>query len=125
MERARDLLARMVPDAEEVTATLHADPIFVDAGGNSERIGCPFCDADIEDTWWRNSMDAAYRSAFRHLETTTPCCGNDVSLNDLRYEWPAGFARLVLEAWNPRVTRLDGDELSELEEALGASLRTI
>jgi hypothetical protein len=55
----------------------------------------------------------------------TPCCGSRVSLNDLRYEWPAGFARLVLEAWNPNVTRLDEEEVSKLEEVLGAPLRII
>jgi hypothetical protein len=125
MERARDLLERMVPDAEEVTASLHEDPVFVDAGGNAERIACPFCDADIGATWWTKAMYDPHRSAFRRLEVVTPCCGNDVSLNDLRSEWPAGFARLVLEAWNPNVTRLDANEVSELEETLGAPLRII
>jgi hypothetical protein len=124
-ERARDLLQEMVPDAEEVMATMHDDPVFVDAGENTERVACPFCDTDVGDEWWKKAMEDAARSEYRHLQVVTPCCGSRVSLNDLRYEWPAGFARLVLEAWNPNVTRLDEEEVSKLEEVLGAPLRII
>jgi hypothetical protein len=46
-------------------------------------------------------MDASYRSAFEDLAVRTPCCHTDTTLNELDYDWPAGFARFVLEARNP------------------------
>ena len=124
-ERARELFEELVPEADEVTTILHHDPVFVDAGENTERIACPFCDADLSGEWWGTAMDDASRHAFRDLEVVTPCCSRRVSLNDLRYEWPAGFALVVLEARNPNVTRLDEDDLIRLEEVLGARLRII
>jgi hypothetical protein len=48
-----------------------------------------------------------------------------VSLNELRYDWPAGFARVVLEAMNPDVPDLPATALAELAQRLGAHLRVI
>jgi hypothetical protein len=30
-----------------------------------------------------------------------PCCGAQVSIDERVYEWPVGFARFVLDIWNP------------------------
>lgn len=69
-------------------------------------------------------MDAAYASHFADLTTTTPCCGASGSLNDLHYEWPAGFARFTLEALNPNAD-LDDQHLLTLESILGCPVRVI
>ena len=38
-------------------------------------------------------MDKAFESNFELLTSVAPCCGNEVSLNELRYGWPSGFAK--------------------------------
>jgi hypothetical protein len=61
----------------------------------------------------------------RESRRTVACCGALVSLNDLIYEWPAGFARFVLEAMNPNVRDIADDELASLAAILGTPLRKI
>ncbi len=70
-------------------------------------------------------MDKAYASAFEELAITLPCCGGTTSLNDLDYDWPAGFAKFVLEAMNPNVKDLDVEAVNRLEATLGCALRRI
>ncbi len=70
-------------------------------------------------------MDDAFKVRFTALAVTTPCCGANVSLNDLNYEWPAGFARFVLEAMNPGVGDLATAEIAALAEIVGSPLRRI
>jgi hypothetical protein len=70
-------------------------------------------------------MDAAWDAHFRDLTTIAGCCGASVSLNDLRYVWPAGFARFVLEAMDPDVADLSAAEHAKLETTLGCELRRI
>jgi len=43
----------------------------------------------------------------------------------LRYVWPAGFARFVLEAMNPNISDLTAAEQGMLQETLGCRLRRI
>jgi hypothetical protein len=62
---------------------------------------------------------------FIDLAITTPCCGASVSLNDLRYVWPAGFGRFVLKAMNPNIPDLQYDEEAQLRTILGCNLRKI
>lgn len=73
-------------------------------------------------------MDEAYASDCANLSARTPCCGSIVSLNDLDYQGPAGFARfeVVAEDWN--VTRselLSAQELDRIGQALGHSVRQV
>ena len=70
-------------------------------------------------------MSRAFESAFVSLTVSVPCCGSTISLNDLHYERPAGFARFVLEARNPNVADLPEEEIAGLSSILGASLRLI
>ena len=54
-----------------------------------------------------------------------PYGGWRADLNDLRYEWPAGFAQFVIEI-GPRAERfLAAGELGHLEESLGCSIRQV
>jgi hypothetical protein len=46
-------------------------------------------------------------------------------LNNLRYDWPMGFARYVLEASDPEVDGLNAEHLQASEDALGWKLRII
>jgi hypothetical protein len=118
--RLRELLSRA--EAVRSRATEHVE--FVDQGGNVERVSCPECGADLGN-WWPDAMDRAHAHHFADLAVTVPCCGAATSLNDLRYDWPAGFARFVLEALNPGVPDLPDTALAELEQRLGARLRVV
>jgi hypothetical protein len=124
-QRAKDQFAQFVPGADEVTETRSEDIQFVDPGANLERISCPRCGQDLAIEWWQERMDAASATRFIALAVTTPCCGANVSLNDLNYEWPAGFARFVLEALNPGVADLAPTEVATIAEIVGAPLRRI
>ena len=70
-------------------------------------------------------MDLSRLKSFRNLKITTPCCRAPSTLNDLDYEWPAGFARFVLEASNPNVSELPGQQVRALSRILGCKLRQI
>ena len=97
---------------------------FIDQGSNFEGVYCPACSADL-DQWWKEAMDRAWQTRFANLAAVVPCCGSATSLNDLRYVWPAGFARFVLEAKNPGITDLAHHDLAQLETTLGCRLRRI
>ena len=56
---------------------------------------------------------------------STPCCAFVTSLNDLDYQWPAGFSRFVLEARDPNIRELDKEQIEKLEEVVGGRLRQI
>lgn len=125
LERARDYLAGVVPDADEVAATVTDDVNFVDMGANFERVSCPQCGHELDVAWWQDAMDASGETNFATLDITTPCCAAATSLNDLRYEWPAGFARLVLEARNPNVRDIEEADAAALSSILGTPVRRI
>jgi hypothetical protein len=121
---ARRALAALFPQAEQIAVRTTPTIEFVDPGGNFERICCPNCGAELDVAWWHAAMDHAYAIGFTRLIVETPCCRWAGSLNDLTYEWPAGFARFVLEARNPNGT-LDQDSLIRLSRIVGHDLHVI
>jgi hypothetical protein len=123
-EEARRLLTSFVPHADEVRVWLTSDIEFIDQGSNWERVHCPNCGSELDIRWWQEAMDAAYATKFTNLIVLLPCCHNECSLNDLRYERPAGFARFVLEARNPEAD-LNDAQVQALEQKLGCALRKI
>ena len=118
-QAGQHLLATFVGRSTEVRGTVEDDVAFVDCGANMDRMSCPLCGAPLAKPWWDESMDRAYRSGFRQLAVILPCCGRSCSLNDLIYDWPMGFARYILEAEDPGISRLDDRQLRALEGALG------
>jgi len=121
---ANDYLLSVLPQAEDIIWMASDAITFVDPGNNFERIICPACGTELAMPVWQQMMDAAYQTAFSDLTVTMPCCGVSGSLNDLHYEWPAGFARFSLEALNPNAD-LDDQQLHTVEELLGCSIRKI
>lgn len=116
---------QFVPHAETIETSSSATIQFVDPGGNFERVRCPACATDITD-WWTTAMDAAWQSNFADLSISVPCCAITTTLNDLQYEWPAGFARFTLAARNPnREHGLSVEALDERQEILGCRLRQV
>jgi hypothetical protein len=124
-ERAVNILRAFTPRADRVHAEVFPEIQFIDPGENFEGVMCPSCGEDITDSWseW---MDTAAQSQFSKLSIELPCCGLPSDLNMLRYDWPAGFARFMLEAMNPSLDDwLPQANLVVLEETLGCKLRQI
>jgi hypothetical protein len=119
------LLRSWLPAAEDITSELREETQFVDPGANLERVECTFCGCNLFD-WWQDAMDEASACGFATLEVVVPCCHTETTLNDLRYEWPAGFARFVAEVRNPgREEALTDEEIRQLEQILGCALRQV
>jgi hypothetical protein len=71
-------------------------------------------------------MDAAYSHGFEDLRFETGCCATRTTLNDLLYEWPAGFARFALEVSGSGVDGfLSERELEALSCALMCAVRQV
>ena len=124
--RARDRLAEIAPDADEIEIQVRSNVSFFDGGANFGVIRCPSCSAEIAVEWWQERMDDDHtEDGFRLAEYATPCCSARCTLHELIYEWPQGFGRFSLEAMNPNVGELDERQKGELEELLGTPLRVI
>jgi hypothetical protein len=127
LQRGRGLNAfrRLVPRASKVIEECAGSTVFVDAGSNFESVHCPVCGADISLQWWKHQMDTAWNTRFEQLTVDLPCCNSSLSLNDLTYTWPQGFARWYLSAANPGRQRLTSDEIASVEVPVGTQLREV
>ena len=123
-QAALDLLTAWLPAADVVNGTASDEVNFVDPGMNLMQIFCPACSIELDMGIWQGFTDVAYATQFADLTVTMPCCCAVGSLNDLQYDWPAGFARYVLESLNPNGD-LDHVQLDELAQILGCPLRKI
>lgn len=122
--QARTVLASLLSEGE-VSITMMEEVSFIDQGSNFERVLCPCCGAVVPMEWWSQEMDRAYgASHFQDLSIMLPCCQTPSSLNDLDYDWPAGFARFLLEARSPG-SDLTPEHVSLLASVLGCSVRKI
>lgn len=121
---AQDVLATYLPQASRVQVCTSKHIEFVDAGANFESISCPHCGTQLEVEWWQDAMDRAAETRFENLTVLTPCCETKLSLNDLVYQFPGGFARFVLSADNPQAD-LKAGQLEVLAKILGCQLRRI
>lgn len=124
IDQAVSLLKISIPSIVDIKVMVSEKVRFIDSGTNWERILCPNCSAPIDMEWWQNAMDKAFKNGFRDLCINVPCCGSETTLNDLRYDWPAGFARFSIEIHNPRI-EIPNEVLKRLEAILGVSLRKI
>jgi hypothetical protein len=122
---AQAMLREWLPAADRVTITVDEHVRFVDQGSNFEGVFCPVCGIELSMEWWQAAMDRASDVQFSDLRVIVPCCSVATSLNDLRYEMPAGFGRFVLEAQNPNVPDLPADQLRQLKFVLGCAVRVI
>jgi hypothetical protein len=123
-EHAEAVLRVALPGADDVVSQVTEHVRFVDCGDNFEGVACPRCGTEI-GVWWSVVMEVAHEQQFSDLRATTPCCGQRVSLNDLVYSWPSGFARYTLEAVNPGLGSLPDRVRSRLETVLDCRVRVI
>ena len=110
--------------AENITSIVYDTPAFIDCGENLEEIKCPICGETLDFDWWGNAVDEAAEIGFSDLTIATPCCHKDSSLNDLKYNFPCGFACAEIDMLNP-TSELDDDCLKPLRELIGEPIRII
>lgn len=123
--QARAMFETFVSKTYEISSRVYENVIFIDAGVNYEHISCPFCGAALNHNWWIDEMDRSFnKTNFTDLTTSTPCCDIRCTLNDLKYEWPMGFARFIIEAIDPD-TDIEETQIHELEHILQCTLRKI
>ncbi len=130
-------LESWTPDGEEVDAKVYDHVEFIDQGDNLETIICPACNKRLDKVgdeliadWWEYANLIADMTkgngVFRLDESCTikmPCCQKESKFTDLKFDWPAGFARSELIAHNPYLEfDLSSDRLHELERILGSKL---
>nr|WP_315481723.1 hypothetical protein [uncultured Undibacterium sp.] len=118
------LLEAFFPLAEEVKFEISDSVNFYHPGANWSGVECLNCGVNAE-SWWDDVMDQAAESQFRSLTFIAPCCGAEVSLNNLKFIWPAAFGSFVLEAMNPRSKNLSSEQFTLLESTLECSLREV
>jgi len=123
---AVSLLRSLAPQADRVKAQVFNNVTFIDQGANFESVHCPGCKIEVEIASWQDWMSKASGSEFCDLSLAMPCCGASTSLNDLIYEWPAGFARFALIIQNPNIGGwLAEEKLAEVDDVVGCKLRQI
>jgi hypothetical protein len=122
-ERAVSMLIVFTKPRDEVSARYTDEIEFVSQGANWLSVSCPACGADLWP-WWADVSNAAGENHFRDLSVTTPCCGAKTSLHDVKYDWPAGFGKFVLESMNPTIS-ITPEQEQQLAECLGMPLRTV
>jgi hypothetical protein len=123
--KAVALLAEALPHAHELYAEQTPGVQFIDQGSNFKSVACPLCGTVLDTAWWQRAMDRAWGGkAFVDLLADLPCCGGRVSLNDLMYDMPAGFARFMIDLYEPEGD-VGPEAYAELERSLGCKLRKI
>ena len=123
--RAAVLALQNCVKAEEISFFQSGQVEFFDCGSALNHISCPRCGAAVPLDWWQQKRDEHYKSDhFFVLEEDMPCCSKTVSLNDLRYEAPCGFASLCFTVRDPE--EAVGQEAVEcLSERFGILFRTV
>lgn len=92
---------RIMAVNKEISEQLYNEIIFIDSGSNFEGIRYNHCMTYLEPDWWAEQMDTKSSTHFNDLSIISPCCASAVSLNELHYIWPMGFAKYVIEIMNP------------------------
>lgn len=126
-QRGVHLLARLAPagaSGEPAHEVHFGKTVFVDAGANFESVTCPWCGMAILLEQWQDWMGAAASTEFTQLNVRTRCCDVTTSLNELRYDWPQGFARWWLEVMNP-TAQLSDTQIEVVAEAIGHPVRVV
>ncbi len=123
--RARQRLSEIAPAADEINLIVSDSVEFFHCGVNFERVLCPSCGVEIPDGWWKERMNDDHEDGFKLSSYRSPCCGEQHTLHDLKYEWPQGFGRFALEAMNANIGELDEQRRQELERILATKLRVI
>jgi transcription elongation factor Elf1 len=100
---------------EQIELSVTDSVEFIDQGENFENVSCNLCGQLLEIEDWQNLMDIAF---------ITTCCKKETSLNTLKYNSPAGFAKFTICLTNIK-SEPRANELSELIALLQCEVRII
>lgn len=105
---------------DEIDVDFHDTVHVVDAGVNTTAMTCPAC-GTVSDEGFLLALLEDHPDGLETLDVRMPCCGRTVPLTVVRFDWPIGFARFELCAWNPvrESPWLDEVELRRVGEVLG------
>jgi hypothetical protein len=123
--KAVELFQKLTPIADEIKAEVSKTIRFVDCGENFSRVSCPKCHHELDLDSWQSWMGEEAEADFPLRPKPMACCGAKLTLNDLSYDWPQGFARFTLKAMNPDIANLEQIDLKQFEKILGSPLRKI
>lgn len=110
--------------ADSIAVHVYENPVFVDCGSNLEEIRCPSCGECVSFEWWVEAMEQAGAQHFAELNVEIPCCGSVISLNELMYHFPCGFACVEFDILNP-IEELDMESIKRIEKLLDVPIRVI
>ena len=111
-------------DLSKVDIVVSDNVEFIDQGSNFNGITCPRCKSEIDMEWWQDSMGTASESNFESLNFLLPCCEEVCSLNDLEYDWPAGFAKFSIQISNLK-GEVDSSIVQKLEDIISCRIRKV
>ena len=123
LESVKELLARKI-ECDRIQIRSSNEPSFIDCGSNLHSISCPNCGSKVDLHWWGKEMDKAYNNSFASLDVCLPCCKKESSLNDLKYDFPCGFACSVVEVLNPSGEITEGLQ-EQIREIIGSPIRIL
>ena len=123
-QSAVQALKRLV-EADEITFEQPDRPVFVETCRDG-MIFCPRCGAAVDHKWWRDKIAEMEQAedGFFILEQDLPCCGKNVSFNNLKYEQPSGFATMIFTIRNPK-TPVGKEVTDALSERFGLLFRVV
>ncbi|WP_234021048.1 Tox-REase-5 domain-containing protein [Streptomyces sp. Tu 6176] len=116
-KRAVKTLELLAPGHDGVKATWHDKIMFIDCGSRFDQVSCPRCSSVLDRTWLGDQISKSRETGL--LDVISPCCGVELSLNDLIYRDPCGLARFDISVWNPGRSWLTNGELKAVGKALG------
>lgn len=126
VEYVAGLFAGPGDHVESVKAVFYERITLIDAGQYMEDVFCPRCGGSIGLDWFwdllrQESGGLTVDPAVGDLDVTVPCCGRPLTLPELRFEAPVGFARFEVSAmnWTRDVWELSSEELAAAGEILG------
>ena len=122
----RDALQNL-SDTDEARLKDYGKLQFIDAGELAKSVTCPSCSHNLTAEEWRNWMHQDWQGedGFHLHETEAPCCGQKMTLAELSYDAPQGFARWIVSARVIERGPLNDEELEHLEELAGIPLTAI
>ncbi len=121
-------LAILAPKAEEVAIEVEGEHIqFFDCGENFETVKCPACQSELSNGIWGDWMSEDYGEGpgFDLARRELPCCSATLTLNELTYDMPQGFARFGVGAMNCDRPNLTTADRQILDAAIGTRVRII
>jgi hypothetical protein len=112
---------------EAVQSAFYQRITLIDGGEYMQDVFCPRCDAAIGLDWfwnlliYRNHGRTVGEPAIDDLGVIVPCCVTPLTLPELRFEAPVGFARFEVSAmnWARSVREFSDEELTKAGDILG------